>query len=118
MDFSTAVRTCLQKYVTFTGRAARSEYWYFLLFQFIALVAGMIIDSVLGTSTIVYGLVALALLLPALAAGVRRLHDTNRSGWWILLGLVPIIGAIVLIIWMCTKGTAGPNSYGEDPLPA
>jgi uncharacterized membrane protein YhaH (DUF805 family) len=118
MTFSTAVRTCLQKYVTFSGRAARSEYWFFFLFQLAAIIIGMIVDAVLGTQMIVYALVVLALLLPTLAVGIRRLHDTNRSGWWILLGFVPIVGAIVLLIWVCTKGTDGPNDFGADPLQA
>ena len=118
MDFSTAIRTCLRKYATFAGRAPRSEYWFYFLFQLIAIVAGMIADSVLGTNMIIYALVVLGLLLPTIAVGVRRLHDTNRSGWWILIGFVPIVGAIVLLIWVCTKGTDGPNTYGADPLRA
>ena len=116
MNFATAVRTCLQKYASLDGRAPRSEYWFYVLFQFIAIVAGLIVDSVLGTAMIMYALIVLGLLLPSIAVGVRRLHDTNRSGWWILLGFVPIVGAIVLLVWVCTKGTVGPNTYGADPL--
>ena len=118
MDFSTAVRTCLQKYATFQGRASRSEFWFFILFQFLALIVATIIDAIVGTKMIVYAIVALGLLLPSLAVAVRRLHDTNRSGWWYWLFLVPIVGAIVLLIWFCTAGSDSANDFGANPLPA
>ena len=114
MDFVTAAKTGLSKYATFSGRARRSEYWFFVLFQLLALIVAGIIDGILGTDGGLYGLVALGLLLPIIAVSVRRLHDTDRSGWWYLLVLVPF-GVIVLLIWWCTKGTAGDNRFGADP---
>ncbi len=118
MDFSTAVRTCIQKYASFGGRAPRSEFWFYVLFQFLALIVAAIIDAVLGTQMIVYLIVGLGLLLPSISVAVRRLHDTNRSGWWYWLFLVPIVGAIVLLIWFCTKGSDSTNDFGADPLQA
>lgn len=120
MDFMTAVRTCLSKYVDFSGRARRSEYWYFALFNLIVSIVASIVDSVIGTDydTVSGGIIStiasLALLLPGLAAGVRRLHDTDRSGWWILIGLIPIIGWILLIVWYCTDSKPD-NQYGPNP---
>jgi uncharacterized membrane protein YhaH (DUF805 family) len=120
MDFMTAVRTCLSKYVDFSGRARRSEYWYFALFTFLVNIVTTIVDTILGTDFddtsggLVSSLVSLALLLPSLAVGVRRLHDTDRSGWWILIGLIPIIGWILLIVWFCTDSKPD-NQYGPNP---
>ena len=120
MDFMTAVRTCLSKYVDFSGRARRSEYWYFALFNFLVSIVTSILDAVLGTDYdtssggLISTIASLALLLPSLAVGVRRLHDTDRSGWWILLGLIPIVGWIILIIWFCTDSKPD-NQYGPNP---
>jgi len=111
MDFVTAVKTCLTKYATFAGRARRSEYWYFTLFNTIVSIA----LDVAGLDQI--GLFyALVTFLPSLAASVRRLHDTDRSGWWLLLMFIPIIGWILLIVWFASRGTAGTNRFGDDPL--
>ncbi|MEH0846156.1 DUF805 domain-containing protein [Micromonospora sp. CPCC 205711] len=129
MSFTAAIRSVLTQYVGFTGRARRSEYWWFTLFNVLVGVAAAILDSVLGTtlgsdgSTGVIGIiVSLALLLPALAVAVRRLHDTDRTGWWLLLGLVPIVGAIVLLVFFVSDSTPGTNRFGaspkERPLPA
>lgn len=121
MDFPTAVRTCLSKYVDFKGRARRSEFWWFFLFVFLAGVVARTLDAVLGTgydqSTggLIDTVVSLALFLPSLAVGARRLHDTGRSGWWQLLWIVLIIGWIILIVWLATDGDSGPNKYGPDP---
>ena len=121
MDFMTAVRTCLSKYVGFSGRARRSEYWYFALFTFLVGIVTSILDVVLGTDYesaasggLINTLVSLALFLPSLAVGVRRLHDTDRSGWWILIGIIPIIGWILLIVWFCTDSKPD-NQYGPNP---
>jgi uncharacterized membrane protein YhaH (DUF805 family) len=116
MQFVPAVTKALQNYVQFEGRAFRSEYWWFALFNVLCLVAATLIDTLLGDATIVEILVSLGLLLPGLAVGARRLHDTDRSGWWLLLGLIPVIGGIVLIVWFATPGTPGPNRFGADPL--
>ena len=115
----------LRKYATFPGRARRKEYWYFILFNIIlGLVAGGF-DIGFGLRSfanggigIVGGLVSLALLLPSIAVTVRRLHDLDKSGWWFLIGAIPLIGAIIMLIWMCTQGTAGRNRFGPDPLAA
>ena len=121
MSFQDAVRTCLQqKYVDFSGRARRSEYWFFVLFYVIVRFVANIIDSIIGTRGFAGGngllgvLVGLALLLPGLSVGVRRLHDTGRSGWWILIALVPFIGAIVLLVF-ALQPSEGPNRFGERP---
>lgn len=118
MDFKTAVTTCLKlKYMDFTGRAARSEYWYYTLFAVIVGVVASIIDTALGFQVGVVGLILnVALLLPGLGVGVRRLHDGNRSGWWLLVALVPVVGAFLLIYWFVQRGTVGANNFGPDPL--
>jgi uncharacterized membrane protein YhaH (DUF805 family) len=111
----------LQKYMDFSGRAPRAEYWWFVLFVIIGEVIAMIVDSIIGTGQMFgpYGLVLclflLAVIVPSLAVGVRRLHDTDRPGWWLLIGLIPIIGAIVLLVFFVTEGTKGDNQYGPDP---
>jgi uncharacterized membrane protein YhaH (DUF805 family) len=116
MSFQDAVRSALtENYANFNGRARRSAYWYFALFAFIVDVVAFIIDQALGTYPLVYGLAVLALLLPGLGLGVRRLHDTNRSGWLILLGIIPIVGAIILLVFFVGEGTPGDNQYGPDP---
>lgn len=121
MDFMTAVRTCLSKYVDFSGRARRSEYWYFALFSFLVSAVTTFLDVALGTDYegptsggLVNTVASLALFLPSLAVGVRRLHDTDRSGWWILIGIIPIIGWILLIVWFCTDSKPD-NAYGPNP---
>ena len=108
-DIIAAVKTCLKKYADFNGRAARPEFWWFALFNFLATnVVGMVFQP-LG------GLIALGLLLPALAVGARRLHDVNKSGWLQLLWLIPIIGWGLLIWWCAQPGDAAANQYGESP---
>jgi len=114
MPFADAVRDGLSKYVTFTGRSSRAAYWWFYLFGFLVMVAALIIDLVLGTGYIFYGLAALALLLPNLAVLVRRLHDTGRSGWWVPIALVPLIGGIVLLVFTLQRSDA-PNQWGSGP---
>ncbi|WP_026437950.1 DUF805 domain-containing protein [Acidovorax sp. JHL-9] len=106
MDFVQAIQSCLGQYATFSGRASRSEYWWFFLFQVIV----MIVASLLGD--MVYALASLALLLPALAVGTRRLHDIGRTGWWQLL-LLSGIGFLVLLYWWVQPGEASSNTYGE-----
>jgi uncharacterized membrane protein YhaH (DUF805 family) len=113
MTFSEAVRYCLNNYVTFSGRADRPQYWWFVLFNILVGIVAGIIDWILfGPDTrIISALAGLALVLPTLAVAVRRLHDMDHTGWWVLIGITGI-GAIVLIIWFCFRGTDGPNRFG------
>ena len=111
----------LKKYAVFNGRARRKEYWLFFLFNIIISIVLGVIDGITGTSSVpggigmLGGLYLLALLIPALAVAVRRLHDTGRSGWWLLIGFVPIIGAIVIIVFLVQDGAPGENQYGKSP---
>jgi uncharacterized membrane protein YhaH (DUF805 family) len=120
MNFTQAISSGFNNYVNFSGRAARSEFWYWALFAALASLAGELIDLALFTSstfTPVQTLVNLALFLPGLAVSVRRLHDLDRTGWWLLL-IFTVIGIIVLLVWDCMRGTVGPNRFGPDPLAA
>jgi uncharacterized membrane protein YhaH (DUF805 family) len=105
----------LHKYVDFSGRAPRAEYWWFYLATTIGSIVASILDSILGLGSILVILFVLAILLPSIAAGVRRLHDTDRSGWWLLIGLIPLIGIIVLLVFFVMPGTTGDNRFGPDP---
>lgn len=109
MDFGQAIKTCLNKYATFDGRAGRAEFWWFVLFNVLVSIAASIVWHRLGN---VAGLV---LLLPSLAVGARRLHDIGKSGWFQLLWLVPIIGLIILVYWAVQKGDPNSNEYGPPP---
>lgn len=115
MTFKESIITCIQyKYADFKGRASRSEYWYFFLFNFLVGFTASLIDSfVFGNSPILYLIVILGLFIPGLAVGVRRLHDIGKSGWWILIALIPIVGIIVLIVFYSKRGEEGANEYGE-----
>lgn len=117
MSFPDAVRSVFSRYATFTGRARRSEFWWFALFNFLVSIVVGVIDAVIGSPVLGY-IVALALLVPSLAVTVRRLHDTGRSGWWILIGLIPFIGAIVLLVFECVDSQPGSNSHGPSPKEA
>ena len=104
-----------KNYFTFTGRARRKAYWMFVLFNISAAVIANIIDSVIGTGGLIGGIYSLAVLLPGIALGVRRLHDIGKSGWWMLIALVPLIGLIVLLVFACTDSQPGDNEYGPNP---
>jgi uncharacterized membrane protein YhaH (DUF805 family) len=112
MTFVEAIKDGFGKYVTFSGRSSRSAYWYWFLFAVIVAVVATIIDIAIG-SRIISVIVTLALLLPGIAVGIRRLHDTGRSGWWMLIGLVPF-GGIVLLVFMVLE-SEGPNRFGDRP---
>lgn len=126
MDFATAVVTCFRNYATFGGRARRSEFWWFALFNFGVLLILGAIDTGFGDphrmlapgeGVSPVGMIYwLAVFLPSLAVTVRRLHDTDRTGWWVLLQFVPVIGPLILIWFLASRGTAGPNRFGPDPL--
>ena len=123
MNFLDAIKSGFSNYVNFSGRAIRSEYWYWTLFVFVLVGVLGIIDEWLnpglsmGAFSIFNGLVSLALFLPGLAVSVRRLHDIDRTGWWLLLSFT-VIGIVLLIVWACQPGTSGPNRFGPDPMPA
>ena len=111
----------LKKYAVFSGRSRRKEYWYFALFNIIITILLTLIDSSIGTldEKSGYGVLntiySLGVLLPGLGVSIRRLHDTGRSGWWLLIGLIPLIGAIVLIIFFVRDSQPGDNQYGPSP---
>ncbi|WP_345229517.1 DUF805 domain-containing protein [[Roseibacterium] beibuensis] len=112
----TAVRTCLSKYVDFSGRAQRSEFWWFYLFNIIGSAVANVIDTaVLGFPALSL-IWMLGLILPGIAVSVRRMHDLDKSGWWIFIILIPIVGVILYIYWFVQRGTVGPNRFGPDPL--
>lgn len=127
MTFTQTIPAVLSKYATFTGRAARPEFWWWTLFVLLLGVATSLIDhffiaSMLGfeafteeTPQPLSMLVSLGLMLPGLAVGVRRLHDLNRSGWWMFIILIPLIGVLVLLWWFVKKGNAGANEFGPPP---
>lgn len=108
MDFVTAIKTCFAKYATFEGRARRSEFWFWYLFNFI-------VGLVLGWIPILGWIISLALFIPGIAVAVRRLHDAGRSGWWWWIGIVPIVGWIILLIFYCQDSQPGANEYGANP---
>ena len=114
MSFTEAISDAFSKYVTFTGRSSRSAYWWFYLFGLIVVLAALIIDYLIGTYPIIYVVATLALLLPNLAVLVRRLHDSGHSAWWLLIALVPLVGAIVLLVFTI-QGSAPPNQWGNGP---
>jgi len=128
MGFTDAIKSVLSNYANFNGRAPRSEYWWWVLaliiISFIAsLIDAMVIVPVLGADLAaksgglpISTIVSLALLIPNIAVAVRRLHDRDMSGWWILIGFVPVIGFLVLLFWYVQRGTDGPNRFGDDPL--
>ncbi|GAA4890624.1 DUF805 domain-containing protein [Actinomycetospora straminea] len=118
----------LKQYADFNGRARRTEFWMFVLFNILAAIVLSIIDVLIGTASfsstgtgfamsggLLTTIYQLAVLIPSLAVGARRLHDTGRSGWWQLLALIPIVGAIILIVWWATDGQPGANEHGMNP---
>jgi uncharacterized membrane protein YhaH (DUF805 family) len=109
MDFQESIKQCFQKYADFNGRAKRPEYWWFALF---CSIVALMLDAASSGLSIVF---SLGTLLPSLAVGTRRLHDTNKSGWFQLLWLIPILGWIPLIYLLAQEGEAQPNQYGEPP---
>ncbi|MDO9454789.1 DUF805 domain-containing protein [Nocardioides sp.] len=114
MTFADAIRSVVvENYANFSGRARRSEYWYFFLFNFLVSIVAQVVDNVIGIPilTIVVGL---GLLVPGLAVSVRRLHDIDKSGWFILIALIPLVGAIILLVWACTDSKPD-NQYGPNP---
>ena len=117
MDFSEAIKSGFANYVTFSGRATRSEFWYWVLFVVLGAFATAILDAAMFSHWApLTSAFELLTVLPSLAVSVRRLHDTDSSGWWLLIGIVPLIGVILLIVLYCRPGTPGDNFYGPDRL--
>ena len=116
MSFVDAIRSGFTQYVGFAGRARRSEFWYFYLFTILASIVASILQRALTNSQngIITAIVGLALVLPSLAVAVRRLHDTSRSGWWLFIVIIPVVGAIILIVWW-VQDSQGDNQYGPSP---
>ena len=114
----------LKNYATFSGRARRKEYWMFFLISALISIVLTLLDILLGTYSVEYeaglfsGLYSLLILIPSIAVVVRRLHDTDRSGWWILISLIPIIGVLVLFVFMCLDSQPGTNRFGANPKEA
>jgi len=104
MTFTESIQTCFSKYADFNGRASRSEFWWWVLFVILATLAANILNEMLGM------LISLGTLLPYIAVIARRLHDTNRSGWWQLIGIIPVIGWIIMIVW-CAQESASESEY-------
>ena len=126
MTFSQSIESVFSKYADFSGRATRSEYWYFYLFNFLVfmvyyialfamLESGSRDSSAVGYLSVMIIIYALVMTIPSLAVTVRRLHDTGHSGWWIFLNLIPVIGSIVLFIWFITDSDPDTNEYGDNP---
>ena len=114
----------LKNYATFSGRARRKEYWMFFLISALISIVLTLLDILLGTYSVEYeaglfsGLYSLLILIPSIAVVVRRLHDTDRSGWWILISLIPLIGVIVLFVFICLDSQPGTNRFGANPKEA
>ena len=114
----------LKKYAVFSGRARRKEYWFFALFNVIIIIALTLIDVSVGLYDVVAdigllsGLYSLAVFVPSIAVSIRRLHDTDRTGWWLLIAFIPLIGAIVLLVFALLDSTPGDNRYGPNPKDA
>ncbi|MFF3023877.1 DUF805 domain-containing protein [Gottfriedia sp. NPDC057948] len=105
----------LKNYAVFNGRARRKEYWMFFLFNAIITIILSILQSIADIDNLLTGIYGLLTILPSLAVGARRLHDSGRSGWWLLLGIIPFIGAIILLIFFCLDSEEGDNRFGVNP---
>jgi uncharacterized membrane protein YhaH (DUF805 family) len=108
----------LQRYAKFDGRAGRAEFWWFALANFIIMIVLSILVGILSIFWILYIGYAIAVIIPSIAVAIRRLHDTNKSGWFLLIGLIPFVGFIILIVFYAMEGTNGPNDHGAAAEPA
>ena len=115
MSFTEAIKSVFSQYAGFSGRARRSEYWYFVLFNFIVSFVLGLLGQAASIFSILSGIVSLALLVPGLAVAIRRLHDIGKSGWYLLFVLIPLVGSIILITWCCKDSDPGDNAYGPNP---
>ena len=112
MSFTTAISTCFRKYATFSGRARRSEFWFFWLF---CTIVTTVLSLIFGDSALIPTLFSLATLIPSWSAAWRRMHDIGKCGAWSLIIFVPIVGIILWLIWFCRDSQAGSNTYGPNP---
>lgn len=109
-------RAMLENYTNFSGRARRAEYWWtFLLNIGISIIVSVIATAIGAVGAVLSGVVSLAFIIPGIAVAIRRLHDTNRSGWWLLIAFIPFIGIIILIVFLASDGERGPNEHGPSP---
>jgi uncharacterized membrane protein YhaH (DUF805 family) len=108
----------MKKYTVFTGRARRQEYWMFVLINLLISIVIGAIEGIAGSRGVLGGIYSLAVLIPSLAVSVRRLHDINRSGWWLLISFVPLVGIIVLLVFAVQDSQEGENQYGPNPKKA
>ena len=116
MSFVDAIKSAFSKYATFSGRARRSEYWYFVLLNVIVSVVISILGMIIGDfASVISGIWSLAILVPSLALVWRRLHDIGKGGVWILIGLIPLVGGIILLVFMCKDSQPGANQFGPSP---
>ena len=113
MGFGEAIKSFFGNYANFKGRARRSEYWFSALFLGLTILAAALLDALLGTFGVLYLLWILAIVVPSLAVTVRRLHDIDRSGAWYFINFVPLVGPIILLVFMCQDSKPGENEYGE-----
>ena len=116
MTFTESVSVCFKKYFVFEGRASRSEYWWFQLIVTPSFVLSEITESESAPISYLFLAITLFTLIPAVAAGVRRLHDTNRSGFYLLISFIPFIGGLIVLFFLIPEGTKGKNRYGADPI--
>ena len=121
MNFGQSIRSGFKRYLDFSGRSSRSEYWWWALLNVILSVFSsvLVVNAAAEYEDLAvtfYLIVNLVMFVPNLAMSVRRFHDLDRSGWWLFIGVIPLVGPIILIFWFCTKGTDGANRFGIDPL--
>ena len=116
ISFAEAVKSCFNKYADFNGRSPRAEYWYFALFNVAVVMVLAVLGAIIGKLFMyVYYTYVLAILVPSIAVSIRRMHDIGRSGWWVLISLVPFIGSIWYIVLAALPSQLGPNQYGPNP---
>ncbi len=105
----------LKNYAVFSGRARRKEYWMFVLFNLIISCVIAVVEAMVGSPGWLGAIYFLVVFIPSIAVSIRRLHDTDRSGWWLLIALIPLLGSLVLLVFFVLEGTAGDNGHGADP---
>jgi uncharacterized membrane protein YhaH (DUF805 family) len=115
VGFAEAVKTVIGKYADFSGRARRSEYWYWTLAIILGYVVALILIAIAKPLAFLAIIFYLAIIVPSIAVSIRRLHDTGKSGWFVLIGLIPLVGGIILLVFQVSDSTPGDNQYGPNP---